>query len=496
MSEPALSAGAAAAIPPPADAVPARPAPAAGGGTAITAVALARSRWGLRFADRAALRRYQARRLADFLGRVAPRAAFYWRWAGRPLAELPIVDKATMLADFAAFNTRGVTLERALAVARRAEESRDFAPTLDGLTVGLSSGTSGSRGVFLVSPGERARWAGALLARTLSAAALRRLLDVRRPPLRVAFFLRANSNLYTTLGSRRLDFRFHDLLDGFETHVRRLNRDRPDILAAPPTVLRRLADAASAGELRIAPEQVLAVAEVLEADDESAVAAAFGVPVRQIYQASEGFLGASCAAGRVHLNEDLVHVEPEWLPGEEGRRFQPIVTDFSRTTQLIVRYRLDDVLRVADGPCACGRVTLGLAAIEGRADDVLWASPAVPAPSPTLAAGRGEGEAHGVRPLVPVFPDVLRRAFALADRGGVPGDYRLEQQGGLWSVRLSGGRAEAQAAVRAELEALARKQGFRLPPLRFDAWRAEPLQQKRRRIRCAAKPDLREAAAP
>jgi putative adenylate-forming enzyme len=466
-------------------------------GKAITAAALARSRWGLRFADRAALRRYQGRRLADFLGRVAPRAAFYWRWAGRPLAELPIVDKAAMLADFAAFNTRGVTLERAMAVARRAEESRDFAPTLDGLTVGLSSGTSGSRGVFLVSPGERARWAGALLARTLSGASLRRLLDVRRPPLRVAFFLRANSNLYATLGSRRLDFRFHDLLDGFETHVRRLNLDRPDILAAPPTVLRRLADAASAGELRIAPAQVLSVAEVLEADDESAVAGAFGVPVQQIYQASEGFLGASCAAGRVHLNEELVHVETEWLPGEEGRRFQPIVTDFSRTTQLVVRYRLDDVLRVADGPCACGQVTLGLAAIEGRADDVLWALPAV---AETSAADQGESESNGERRLVPVFPDVLRRAFALADHGGgVPGDYRLEQQGDVWNVRLRGaaaGQAADQVAVRGELEALARRQGFRLPALHFEAWRAEPLHQKRRRIRCIAKPGARQAAAP
>ena len=35
-------------------------------------------------------------------------------------------------------------------------------------------------------------------------------------------------------------------------------------------------------------------AEVLEPDDERRIAAVFGVPVQQVYQCTEGFLGASC----------------------------------------------------------------------------------------------------------------------------------------------------------------------------------------------------------
>jgi putative adenylate-forming enzyme len=463
--------------------------------TVVAGVTFARFRWGLRFADRAALLHFQERRLARFLRRTLPKAPYYRRWAGRPLAALPIVDKATVLGDFAAFNTRGVTLDRALALALGAEASRDFRPLVDGLTVGLSSGTSGTRGVFLVSPRERARWAGALLARLLSGELLRRLLDVRRAPLRVAFFLRANSNLYATLGSRRLDFAFHDLLTPLDRHLEGLNGRPPDILVAPPTVLRRLAEAA-AGALRIAPRQVLSVAEVLEPEDERAIVSAFGVPVQQVYQCTEGFLGASCTAGRVHLNEELVHVEPEWLDGERGepagpgerRRFQPIVTDFSRTTQLVVRYRLDDVLRLAEGACPCGRPSLSLAAIEGRADDVLWAAPA---PGGAAAADEGGG---GRVPLAPVFPDLLRRAFALADPGGALRDYRLEQHGEQWRVRLAlaarggGGAAEAEAAVRRELLGLMGRLGLRLPAICFALWRDEPLDQKRRRIRCARRP--------
>jgi putative adenylate-forming enzyme len=135
-------------------------------GTLGAVAAFARARWGRRPHDRAALEALQQKRLARFLADVLPRAPFY-RDRPRTLAELPIVDKATTLARFAEFNTVGVTLDRALEVALAAERSRDFAPTLPGgVTVGLSSGTSGTRGVFLVSDAERARWAGVMLARS------------------------------------------------------------------------------------------------------------------------------------------------------------------------------------------------------------------------------------------------------------------------------------------------------------------------------------------
>jgi phenylacetate-coenzyme A ligase PaaK-like adenylate-forming protein len=154
------------------------------------------------------------------------------------------------------------------------------------------------------------------------------------------------------------------------------------------------------------------------------------------------------------------------------RRFQPIVTDFSRTTQLIVRYRLDDVLRIAKGPCPCGRPTLSLGAIEGRADDVLWAA-----------------RAHG--DLSPIFPDVLRHAFARADPPGAVRDYRLEQHGEIWRIRLDVPAAAAEGAeiaVRGEIASLMHRLGVQLPDLRFEPWRDEPLHLKRRRIRCERKP--------
>lgn len=425
--------------------------------------AFARDRWGARPANRASLEAWQHARLDAFLRDVLPRAPFY-RDRGPRLDALPIVDKATVLADFAAFNTVGVALDAALDVATRAERDRDFAPTLPGdISVGLSSGTSGTRGVFLVRPAERTRWAGTLLSRLLTERSLLRVLDLGGPPLRVAFFLRANSNLYTTVASRRIDFAYHDLLVPFERHIARLARQQPEVLVAPPTVLRALAEAAAAGALRIAPGQVVSVAEVLEADDVTAIERAWRVPVQQVYQATEGFLGITCPEGRLHLNEDLVHVEPEWI--DEGTpvptRFHPIVTDFSRTTQLVVRYRLDDVLRVGEARCPCGRPTRVIAAIEGRADDVV-----------TLRAVDGR--------VVQVFPDVVRRALALVD--GL-GDYRLEQHGDEWRVRTRATDPDVASRLARECEALASQLGARPARVRSLPWLDDAPGAKRRRIR-------------
>lgn len=445
--------------------------------TARTVAAFAQARWGGRFASRDALTRWQQARIRTFLADHASRASFYSTYSGAALADLPIVDKATVVANFAAFNTKSISLDQARATALAAERSRDFSPTIDGVTVGLSSGTSGSRGVFLVSPEERQRWAGQVLGRLLSPDLFRQVAQPWREPVRIAFFLRANSNLYETVRSRRIRFAFHDLLDPFDEQIRQLNASRPHVLVAPPTVLRQLALAALAGKsesgsgtdsdrLRIDPEQVVSVAEVLEPDDRTIIAKAFRVAVQEVYQATEGFLGASCREGRVHLNEELIHVEPEWID-QDRLRFHPIITDFTRTTQLTIRYRMDDVLRIGKGSCPCGRATLTLDAIEGRADDVLFLTP---------VAGGSPCQ---------VFPDTVRRSMTLT---GITNEYRIEQHGDRWRVQLDGPADDGAAqAIREELDVLADGLGLQRPHLQFDPWTAAP-SGKRRRIRCITPP--------
>src|SRR5262249_41316083 len=70
----------------------------------IFARAFAGARWGRRITGRAALERRQAVGIERLLRERLPRASFYRAYAGRPLVELPIVDKRAMMDAFAGFN--------------------------------------------------------------------------------------------------------------------------------------------------------------------------------------------------------------------------------------------------------------------------------------------------------------------------------------------------------------------------------------------------------
>jgi putative adenylate-forming enzyme len=320
--------------------------------------------WRWRRLHGQSLHEFQDQRAHEIVRFAVARAPFYHRhFAGHAVHDwqtLPTVDKALMMANFDDFNTLGIRREEAMAVALKAEENRDFRPTCRGVTVGLSSGTSGHRGLFLVSEEEQSAWAGFLLARTIP--------KFRLKGYSVAFFLRSNSNLYESLGSRWLRFRYHDLMTPLDQTIARLHAELPDFVVGPPSLLIMLADALQAGTLRIRPERLISVAEVLEPQDRDRLEQVFACPVHQIYQCTEGLLAISCAYGSLHLQEDLVAVQMEPLSEE---RFTPIVTDLWRRTQPIIRYRLNDVIRLDARACRCGSTFRVLAQIEGRCDDVL-----------------------------------------------------------------------------------------------------------------------------
>ncbi|MGK5033807.1 F390 synthetase-related protein [Janthinobacterium sp. LB3P118] len=416
----------------------------------------------LRFADRAQLDAYQQEQLARFIDVLCARSRYFAPYRSLPLAQWPTMNKALMLEHFDAMNTEGVTLAQAMASAMAAEHSRDFTPAVGDITVGLSSGTSSRRAVFTVSPREKAQWAGVMLAKALP--------DGLFSGERVALFLRANSNLYTAVRSPWLTFAFYDLFEPFDSLCAQLAQYQPSVIVAPAQVLRQLALRVIDGSLALAPKKVISVAEVLEAQDRALIVQAFGA-VHEIYQATEGFLASTCEHGVLHLNEEYVHIEPQWLDGEQ-RRFVPVITDFTRITQPIVRYRLDDILLARATPCPCGRATRAIDGIEGRCDDMLLL------PSlPSMLSARG-GEP------VAVFADVLTRAFAQA----LPpdADYRLVQSGEA-GLQLHAALDDAGlAALRAHLvtvlqglgvavDGLAWTTSAELPP--FDP------TMKRRRIR-------------
>ncbi|WP_339837155.1 F390 synthetase-related protein [Paenibacillus sp. FSL R7-0272] len=416
-----------------------------------------------RWRTRAQLELWQERRIIRHVERIRAQSPFYQKWWGDLNAsewrQFPQIEKTVMMQYFDTLNTVGITKEEALILAGESEDTRNFKQSsIQGVTVGLSSGTSGNRGIFLVSDREQDAWTGTVLAKLLPGGLWK--------PAKIAFFLRANSNLYESVKRGKLQFQYFDLLERVDVLIERMKEYQPTVWVAPPSMLRILADAYQQGRLTHVPQKIISVAEVLDPLDRKVLEHVFGQTVHQVYQCTEGFLGATCEHGTIHLNEDIVHIEKEYID-PATRRFVPVITDFSRTSQPIIRYRLNDILTEAAAPCACGSLFTAIERIEGRCDDTLYFSHTY------------EEKA------VSVFPDFISRAVIAASPAIQ--HYRVVQRGsGMLevSIRVSEevGQEQAQAAVLQELGKLAGRLQCVLPEVQFVPYTYEAGITKLRRV--------------
>ncbi len=350
----------------------------------------------LTFRNRGELEAYQQKRLAHFKRKVLAKSPYFQRYINQPLSNFPIMNKQIMMDNFDEMNTAGLLSQTLLECAQKSEQSRDFAPKVGRYSVGLSSGTSGRRGLFVVSPEEQNVWSGSMLAKMLPQG----LFNGER----VALFLRANNNLYESVNNRWISLRFYDLFADFDLQLSALEQYQPSIIVAPAQVLCTIADAINQQKIQLNVQKVISVAEVLEPHDKQKLQGCFS-HVGEVYQATEGFLGCTCSHGTMHLNEAFVHIEPNWLDND---RFSLIITDFTRKTQPIIRYQFDDVLVVKNTPCPCGSPEMAIERIEGRCDDLLQ-----------LPGYNGK--------MVTIFADPCARV--IVNHLPVTADFRLTQQG-------------------------------------------------------------------
>jgi putative adenylate-forming enzyme len=427
----------------------------------VAAYAGAKQRWR-RWRSRVRFDEWRTRRLEEQLAWVARHSAFYREHFQRndrdvtDLTKWPIVTKRVMMSRIADFLTQ--TVEPDLLQQVCANPLEPLPLTKTGLSLGTSSGTTGSLGVFVVSARERAVLGGLTLARLL-----------RGPiwqPQKVAFFLRANSPVYGAVGKALIRFEFFSLADPFPRLLERLEALNPTILIAPPSMLNRIAEAIRLAKIRIQPQQVISVAEVLENGDRDILRATFRTPVDEVYQATEGFLGATCRCGELHWNEDWIFIERE--PLGDGR-YTPIITDLFRRTQPIVRYRLDDLIIDRETRCPCGSIFQVIERIEGRSDDVIHL--------PRLDQPNQIGW---------LFPDYVRLGVTAA----LPQveDFRVVQTGLAElsvSIRppLETGSEAFLGRMQKELLQICDRSGLVAPSLRLSPWPEEGASQKRRRVK-------------
>ena len=292
---------------------------------------------------------------------IRKNSPFYARhWDGlsdEQWMDFPLIDKSIMMDNLSDLLTVRLDVEQATKLAKKSEQSRDFSPKIGPYSIGFSSGTSGSRGMHFVSEKEQASWAGFMLSRGLD--------DSIFSKQKIGLILRANSNTYESIGSKRIKFNFYDLMKPLDEIHQLILQDKLDILIGPPSVLRYLADVKS--PLKVS--KLVSAAEVLDDIDRKHIEEHFGQIVHQFYSSTEGEIAATCELGTLHLNEGIMVIQKQWVDEEKGW-YHPIISDFKRRTQPIIRYRLNDILVTSKQPCKCGDARESLDSIMGRQDDV------------------------------------------------------------------------------------------------------------------------------
>lgn len=310
--------------------------------------------------SRAEIARHQARlwrRMSPALARTPTLSAL----AGSPLSAFPVVEPGDMRQRPGDWNSLALSADQILASAEAAEH--DGASTvLPGVHAGYSTGTSGARGVFLSTKAERARYLGQCLAKLLPGSPLRRR--------RIGLCLRADNALYRDVSNAGpFEFRFFSLASPARKRASEIESFAPEIFVAPSHVLAELALFSNNGEFTAPPlERLFYGAEPMGAAERAWITEALGVRPDPIYQATEGFLGTACERGVLHLNEDSFVFEFEPIAGSDRNRL--IVTDLRRTSQPIVRVRLDDIVQPKDAPCPCGLALQAIEPVEGRYTDI------------------------------------------------------------------------------------------------------------------------------
>jgi putative adenylate-forming enzyme len=294
----------------------------------------------------------------------------------RPLNELPVLTKSMLMENFDEFVTdRSIHLNSVREFAVGRAEDRLF---LDRYHVTATSGSSGQPGFFLFDEPEwltmvasfarGQEWSGAhvnLLRR-------RKMVTVASiSPWHVSSQVAVTAKSWWTPSIRIA------ASDPLETIVQRLNDNQPDILIAYASMGRILSEEQLAGRLHIQPAQTFTSSEVLTDETRRRVKAAWGDEPFNQYGATEtADIAAEYKKCRhMHLFEDLVIVEvvdeqyQPVLPGTYGAKLL-VTTLFSRT-QPLIRYEMNDSIRLGTETCLSGLPFAILDNVRGRVEDEL-----------------------------------------------------------------------------------------------------------------------------
>lgn len=326
------------------------------------------------------LESYQGKALHDLRSYTYQRSPFYQKFHKglfeRPLHELPVLTKAMLMEHFDELVTdRTLRLDDVRTFATQGKAGEQFN---NRYWVNATSGSSGHPGFFLFDETE---WAYVLasFARSQEWSGVRINLTQRQKMATVTSISpwHMSSQVSATVKSWWRPSLRLSASQPLSTTVAQLNEWQPEVLIAYASMAGSLAEEQLAQRLHIKPKVVYVASEVLTSQTKKLVQEAWGDEPYNQYAATET---ASIAAEHqscrhMHFFEDLVitevvdeHYQPV-SPGEYGAKLL-VTTLFSRT-QPLIRYELNDSVRVSTEPRTCGLPFALLDSIQGRVEDSL-----------------------------------------------------------------------------------------------------------------------------
>jgi putative adenylate-forming enzyme len=280
---------------------------------------------------------------------------------------LPTIDKTVMMENFSGLNTCGLDKDAVMGYALEKEKNKDYLGYYqDEYVVGLSSGTSGNKGLYITPRSMTKRLPAVFLARSG--------LSLRDLPYRILFLLRVFSQGFNDINAPFIQLRYLSTMTPPKDIIAEMNHSKTNVLMAPPSLLRVLVPLSAAITTKL--KKVITYAEVLTEEDKVMFQNAFHAKVIEIYQASEGQMASACSCGRLHINEDLVFVEvydenDQLITKPHVVGHHMLVTNLINFAQPLIRYKMNDMI-VLDDPCPCGSHFRTIKNIIGRHDDLLY----------------------------------------------------------------------------------------------------------------------------
>ncbi len=295
------------------------------------------------------------------------------------LEVLPVTDKKALMGAFDDWTTdRSVQLSEAQAFA---DDPNKIGEPFHGYTLATTSGTSGTKGIFL-SDRHALAVTQAIAVRALTSwLSFGDFARIVAGGGRMAMVMAKGGHFASAVGAAGIKRRLKDKLLQLSVHdpipeiVAALNDFQPVLIAPYASVAALPATEQEEGRLHVNPVLLTLAAEGLAPEEYLRIARAFNAKVGNTYASTEvPFLSASCDHGWLHVNSDWATFEAvnaDHRPVAKGQVSHTVlVSNLANRVQPVLRYDLGDSIIERPDPCPCGSPFPAIR-VQGRASDLV-----------------------------------------------------------------------------------------------------------------------------